>query len=175
MYAIVNADGRQRRIARGEVIWIEKQDIAVGEKLTFNNVLLLNDDETVRVGTPTVEGASVVAEVLSQGRDRKIVVYKFKRRKGYSCKNGHRQSYTEARILDILMDGTPLIAKEASAETEAVEETPVEAVASGTQAPETATVEAEVEAEAVETPEAEAEPEAPAEDAETTDDTTQED
>lgn len=126
MHAIVNADGRQRRVKRGDIVWFEKKNVEVGETVTFDNVLLLSDGVTTHIGTPTVEGAAVEVKILRQGRDRKIVIYKYKRRKGYARKKGHRQPFTEARVTDILLNGESVVAdKAASDEAVVVEEAPV--------------------------------------------------
>lgn len=103
MYAIINADGRQRRVSPGEIIWFEEnRGLAAGDTFTVDNVLLLNDGTSTQVGAPKVEGASVEAEVLRHVRDRKVQIMKYKRRKGYVRKKGHRHEYVEARILNIV-------------------------------------------------------------------------
>jgi large subunit ribosomal protein L21 len=108
MYAIVNAYGHQRRIARGDVVWLEETDAEVGDKVVLDNVLVLSDGEKVTIGKPNVAGASVEAQVLRHVRDRKVKVFKFKRRKGMARRRGHRHDYTEARVLDVLLDGQPV-------------------------------------------------------------------
>ena len=115
MYAIVNADGHQRRVSTGDVIWIEKHDAGIGEKIMLDKVLLLNDGQSITVGAPMVEGAAVETQVLRQVRDRKVLIHKFKKRKGYARTKGHRQSYTEARVLNILLNGEPVKAQEPAA------------------------------------------------------------
>jgi large subunit ribosomal protein L21 len=101
MYAIIKTGGKQYRVAEGETLRVEKLD-AEGENNTvkFNQVLLVGGDE-VKIGTPMVEGASVDAEILRQGRAKKIIVFKKKRRKGYHKKQGHRQAFTEVKITGI--------------------------------------------------------------------------
>lgn len=101
MYAIIKTGGKQYRVAQGETLRVEKLDVE-GENNTvkFDQVLLVGGDE-VKVGTPVVEGASVDAEIVRQGRAKKIIVFKKKRRKGYHKKQGHRQAFTEVRITGI--------------------------------------------------------------------------
>ena len=101
MYAIIKTGGKQYRVAEGETLRVEKLN-AEGENNTvkFNQVLLVGGDE-IKIGTPMVEGASVDAEILRQGRAKKIIVFKKKRRKGYHKKQGHRQAFTEVKITGI--------------------------------------------------------------------------
>jgi len=101
MYAIINADGHQRRVAPGEVVWLERQDAQVGDTITIDNVLVVSDGSAVKIGAPKVEGAAVRATVLRHLRDRKVHILKYKRRKGYTRRKGHRHEYTEARIEEI--------------------------------------------------------------------------
>ena len=97
MYAIIATGGKQYKVSEGDIIKVEKLGVADGETVTFDKVLLVNDKEAV-VGNPTVAGATVSATVLSEGRAKKVVVYKYKRKTGYHKKNGHRQQYTEVKI-----------------------------------------------------------------------------
>ena len=97
MYAIVEIGGKQYKVSEGDVIKVEKLDVNVGESYTFDQVLIVNDGE-MKIGNPTVEGAVVKASVVSEGRDKKVIVYRYKRKSGYHKKNGHRQSYTEVKI-----------------------------------------------------------------------------
>ena len=101
MYAIVNISGKQFKATEGTRVRIPKQTRDAGAKLTFDNVLLFHDGTNTQIGTPTVSGASVTATVVDHGRERKILIYKKKRRKGYQRKNGHRQWYTEIEIQKI--------------------------------------------------------------------------
>ena len=101
MYAVVKIKNQQFRVAPDAKVQVPLMDSEVGASLTFDEVLMFADGDDVKVGTPTVEGASVAAEVLSHGRSRKIVVFKKKRRKNYRRKNGHRQQYTEIKITGI--------------------------------------------------------------------------
>lgn len=97
MYAIIATGGKQYKVSEGDIIRVEKLDANVGESFTFDRVLIVNDGE-VKIGNPTVQGATVEASVLSEGRGKKVVVYRYKRKTGYHKKNGHRQSYTEVKI-----------------------------------------------------------------------------
>ena len=98
MYAIIEDHGRQYTVREGDVIRIDLKDMNEKEQITFDRVLMLRGDNDTQVGTPTVAGASVTATVLGMFKDKKIVVRKFKRRKNYRRKQGHRQRYTQVRI-----------------------------------------------------------------------------
>ena len=101
MYAVVKINKQQYRVSPDLKLQVPLMAGEPGDKLTFDEVLLLADGDDVKVGAPTVDGASVAAEVLGHGRSRKIIVFKKKRRKNYRRKNGHRQPYTEIRITGI--------------------------------------------------------------------------
>jgi large subunit ribosomal protein L21 len=101
MYAIFRALGKQFRAEKGQTIRVPLMDAEPGSKVTFDEVLLSSDGATIHAGTPLVSGASVEAEVVRQGKDAKIYVFKFKRRKNYRRKTGHRQKFTEVRITDV--------------------------------------------------------------------------
>jgi len=101
MYAVVKIKNQQFRVTPDTKIQVPLLADEVGASLTFDEVLMFTDGDDVKVGTPTVAGASVAAEVLSHGRSRKIIVFKKKRRKNYRRKNGHRQLYTEIMITGI--------------------------------------------------------------------------
>ena len=100
-YAVIETGGQQYAVREGEVHKIAKLEGEAGSKVEFDKVLLVNDGDTVKVGKPTVENAKVTAEVLEQTRDKKITVFKFKRRKKYRKKTGHRQDVTYIKITDI--------------------------------------------------------------------------
>lgn len=103
MYVIFKALGKQYRGVNGATIRMPyMEEKAAGDKLTFNEVLLASNGDTITTGVPTVAGASVSADVVGHGKDAKLYVFKFKRRKGYRRKTGHRQKYTEVRITDIV-------------------------------------------------------------------------
>jgi large subunit ribosomal protein L21 len=101
MFAVLKTGGKQYKVAKGEVIKVEKLDGAVGSSITFEEILMVGDDKGVTVGEPTVKGANVVTEVLEQTRAAKIIVFKKKRRQNYRRKKGHRQNITVLRITDI--------------------------------------------------------------------------
>ena len=96
MYAIIVTGGKQYKVAEGDVLFIEKKDVADGEAIKFETVLAVSDDNGNFSVNP--ENASVDAKVLSQGKDKKIIVYKYKPKKGYHKKQGHRQPYTKIQI-----------------------------------------------------------------------------
>jgi large subunit ribosomal protein L21 len=153
MYAIFRAKGKQFRAVPNQTVRIPSLDIEPGERVTFDDVLLMEADGAVQVGTPSLDGAAVSAEVVRHGKGDKIIVYKMKRRKGYRRKQGHRQKFTEIRILGIEAPPAAKRKKKAAAkdkpvEAETVAEAPVEV-----QAPAEPAVEVEAAPEpAVETP-----------------------
>ena len=98
MFAIVNIAGKQYRVAEGDQIKVASLSIKAGEKIKFDQVLLMNDGKNVRIGEPIVKDVSVSGTVLDNGRERKVIVFKKKRRKGYRRKNGHRQSFSLIQI-----------------------------------------------------------------------------
>lgn len=97
MYAVIATGGKQYKVSEGDKIRVEKLGVEAGETVTFDQVLLVSGDD-VKVGEPTVAGATVEASVVSNGRAKKVIVYKYKRKSGYHKKNGHRQQYTEVKI-----------------------------------------------------------------------------
>jgi len=97
MYAIIATGGKQYKVAEGDVIQVEKLGVAAGETYTFDQVLLINDG-SLKIGTPTVKGAKVSGTVLQNGKGKKVIVYRYKRKSGYHKKNGHRQLFTEVKI-----------------------------------------------------------------------------
>ncbi len=101
MYAIVRTGGKQYQVAAGDQLRVEKLEGSVGDTVELDSVLLLADGETVTVGTPVVENARVIATISEQGKDKKIKVFKKKRRKGYRLMRGHRQLYTALKISEI--------------------------------------------------------------------------
>jgi large subunit ribosomal protein L21 len=98
MYALFRTGGKQFRAVPGRKIRIPSLDATPGDTVTFDEVLLASDGKSVSVGQPLVDGASVTAEVIQHGRDKKLVIFKRKRRKGYRKKAGHRQGFTEVRV-----------------------------------------------------------------------------
>jgi large subunit ribosomal protein L21 len=101
MYAVVKIKGMQYRVEPGAKLQVPLLDDEAGAQVTFEEVLLVADGQDIKVGTPTVAGASVAAEVLRHGRSRKIIVFKRKKRKNYRRKKGHRQDFTEVTITSI--------------------------------------------------------------------------
>src|SRR6476646_2557847 len=101
MYAIFRAAGKQFKAEKGKTVRLPLLTAEAGAKLTFDEVLLSSDGQTITAGTPLVKGAKVLAEVVGEGKEPKIYVFKFKRRKNYRRKTGHRQGYTEVRITDL--------------------------------------------------------------------------
>ncbi len=101
MYAVIETGGKQYRVAEGETLRVEKIAASKGDKLTFEPLLLTDDAGSVSVGRPKVAGVKVLAEVLEQGLGKKIIIFKYKRRKMYRRKQGHRQPYTALKITAI--------------------------------------------------------------------------
>jgi len=101
MYAVIKTGGKQYKVAEGDVLRVEKLNAEVETTVELTEVLLVANGGDVKVGTPVVEGAKVVAEVLSQGRGAKVINFKYKPKTGYHKKKGHRQSYTEIKITSI--------------------------------------------------------------------------
>lgn len=97
MFAIIKTGGKQYKVSEGDIIKIEKIEAEAGDKIEFDQVLMVAGDD-VKVGSPVVEGAKVSAEVLDQKKDKKIVIFKFKAKKNYRKKKGHRQPYTLVKI-----------------------------------------------------------------------------
>ena len=104
MYAIVESGGRQYRAEEGHTFSVEKLPYEVGEQIELNSVLLLANDEEVKVGQPTVDGVSVKATVVDQYRGKKIFIWKYRPRKRYRRRQGHRQSYTRLRVDEIVVN-----------------------------------------------------------------------
>ena len=122
MYAIIEACGKQYKVAEGDEVYLEKLEVNEGEKVTFDQVLLISDGEKVKVGTPTVKSAKVEATVVAHGKDKKVVVFKYKAKKNERKKQGHRQPYTKVEITSI-----KTAAKKAEAKAEEVKAEKVEA------------------------------------------------
>ena len=97
MYAIIATGGKQYKVSEGDVLRVEKLSAEAGEKITFDQVLAVRDDSSLKVGND-VSGAKVEATVLQNGRGKKVIVYKYKPKTGYHKKNGHRQCFTEVQI-----------------------------------------------------------------------------
>jgi large subunit ribosomal protein L21 len=101
MFAIIRTGGKQYPVEKGTVLKIEKLAHDAGQEFTFEDVLLVENDSDIMLGNPLVSGAKVKAKVLSQGRGKKQIVFKYKNKTRYSVKNGHRQPFTEVEITDI--------------------------------------------------------------------------
>lgn len=98
MYAVLATGGKQYRVQEGDVIYVEKLNAEVESTVELNEVLAVGTEEGIKVGTPVVEGAKVVAKVAAQGKAKKVIVFKYKSKKDYRRKNGHRQPYTKLVI-----------------------------------------------------------------------------
>ena len=106
MYVIIAISGKQYRVSKGDTIKVSSQDWKVGDRVNFDQVLLMDNGKNITVGTPTVAGASVTAEILEHNREKKLLIYKKKRRKGYQRKNGHRQGYSLLKVNKLQMPNT---------------------------------------------------------------------
>ena len=125
MYAVIEACGKQYKVTKGDVVFFEKLDVEEGKKVTFDKVVLLSDDGKVEVGAPYVKGIKVEGKVVAHGKGKKIIVFKYKAKKNYKRKQGHRQPYTKVEITAIKLP---------TAKKEAAEEKAVEAAAKTTTA-----------------------------------------
>lgn len=103
MYAIIETGGKQYKVAEGDVISVEKLGVEAGSEYVFDKVLVVSDDTDTKIGFPYVEGAKVAASVVCEGKDKKVIVYKYKPKKGFHKKNGHRQPFTKLQISKITL------------------------------------------------------------------------
>jgi large subunit ribosomal protein L21 len=103
MYAIIRAGGKQFRAEKGKTLRLPLMSAEAGSTVTLDEVLLSSDGQSIKAGAPLVKDAKVVGEVVGEGKEPKIYVFKFKRRKNYRRKTGHRQRYTEVRITDLTL------------------------------------------------------------------------
>ena len=101
MYAVIESGGKQHRVVEGEILQLDKLDAVAGDKVKFDKILLVGEGESVKIGTPYVDGTQVEAEVTRQGRADKVKIIKFRRRKHSQKKQGHRQVFTEVKITGI--------------------------------------------------------------------------
>ena len=115
MYAIVEIAGQQFKVAKDQKVYVHRLQGEEGSKVTFDNVLLLDDNGSVTIGAPAIEGASVTAQILGHLKGDKVIVFKKKRRKGYQKKNGHRQYLSEIQIESIAASGSKKSAKKEAA------------------------------------------------------------
>jgi large subunit ribosomal protein L21 len=129
MYAVLKTGGKQYKVAENDVIIVEKLVAEAGSTIDLDEVLMIGDGETSKVGTPNLDGAKVTAEVLEQKRGKKVIVFKKKRRQNYRRTRGHRQELTVLRITDILADGKKKASRAKAKAQAKTEETAVEAAA----------------------------------------------
>jgi len=106
MYSIVTISGKQYCVSEGDTIKVSSQDWKVGDRVKLDQVLLTDNGKNIEVGTPKIIGASVTVEILEHNRDKKLLIYKKKRRKGYQRKNGHRQGYTLLKVNNLQASST---------------------------------------------------------------------
>ena len=111
MYSIIKLAGKQYSVSEGDTIKVSTQDWKVGDTVKLNDVLLTDNGKNISVGTPIVPGASVTIEILEHNRDKKLLIYKKKRRKGYQRKNGHRQGYTLLKVNALKAPNTKKVQK----------------------------------------------------------------
>lgn len=102
MLAVIRTGGKQYLVSPGQKIKIEKIDVKEGKEITFNEVLLLEKQKKIEIGTPLVKGAKVIGKVLSHGKGKKVVIFKYKPKTRYKVKKGHRQLFTEVEITKIV-------------------------------------------------------------------------
>ena len=119
MYAVIEACGKQYKVTKGDVVFFEKLDVEEGKKVTFDKVVLLSDDGKVEVGAPYVKGIKVEGKVVAHGKAKKIVVFKYKAKKNYKRKQGHRQPYTKVEITAIKLPTAKKEVAETAAKTTA--------------------------------------------------------
>jgi large subunit ribosomal protein L21 len=101
MYAIVDSGGKQYKVKEGDILKVEKLAGEVGDNVSFDKILMFSDDENVNIGTPLLEDVTVNGHIVEQGKAKKIIVFKYKRRKRYRRKQGHRQQFTAVKIDNI--------------------------------------------------------------------------
>lgn len=120
MYAIIETGGKQYKVQNGDVIDVEKLAVEAGEKVVFDKVLVVSDENGIRVGRPYLEGVTVDADFIENGRGQKVIIFKYKSKKDYRKKQGHRQPYTRVEIKAI--DGNADVAAPAEEKAEAAED-----------------------------------------------------
>jgi len=134
MYAIIETGGKQYRVTEGDVINVEKLLVWPGDEVVFDKVLVLGDGDSVRIGTPYVEAAQVFGKVVENGKGQKVIIFKYKSKKDYRKKQGHRQPYTMIEIVGVGA-GKPKAAKAAVKEAKPVEVAEVAETKSADEAP----------------------------------------
>ena len=122
MYAVVQTGGKQYRVSVGDIFNVEKLNVEAGSKVVLDEVVAVNEDGTTKVGTPFVEGAKVECKVVENGKAKKVIIYKYKAKKDYRKKQGHRQPYTQLEVISI--NGKGEAAKATKAEAPAEKKTP---------------------------------------------------
>ena len=128
MYAIVETGGKQYRVSEGDLITVERLDAEVGSKVELDRVLLLGEGDDLKIGTPYIDGAAVIAEVVEIGKAKKVIIFKYKSKKDYRKKQGHRQPYTMLKIESLT--GTASKKAEPAKEAPAKEAAPAKVSAS---------------------------------------------
>ena len=118
MYAIIETCGKQYKVSEGDVVFFEKLEAEEGKKVKFDKVILVSDEGKVEVGTPYVKGAKVEGKVIAHGKAKKIIVFKYKAKKNYRRKQGHRQPYTKVEITSIKTATKKTATKKATEKTE---------------------------------------------------------
>lgn len=103
MYAVIVTGGKQYKVQEGDILFVEKLGVEEGETVTFDQVLAVSGDQGLTMGEPTVAGASVTAKVVKNGKDKKIRIFKYKAKKGYRRRQGHRQPYTKVQVETIAL------------------------------------------------------------------------
>ena len=103
LHAIIETGGKQYRVGEGDIVFIEKLPVEAGEEVTFDKVLAVMGDGTTAIGAPVVEGAKVTAKVVKNGKGKKIHIFKYKPKKGYRRRQGHRQPYTQVQIESVVL------------------------------------------------------------------------
>lgn len=98
MYAIIKTGGKQYKVSEGDIITVEKLGVEAGSDYVFNEVLAVADNDNVKFGSPVLSGASVNASVIGEGKEKKVIIYKYKPKKGFHKKKGHRQPFTKLKI-----------------------------------------------------------------------------
>jgi large subunit ribosomal protein L21 len=105
LFAVLETGGKQHKVQPGGVLRVEKLEAAKGDQITLDRILAVGDDSQMVIGTPYIEGAQIIAQVLQQGKAKKIIVFKYKAKKNYRRKNGHRQFFTEIMVKEIACPG----------------------------------------------------------------------